>query len=314
MRILCTVLFTAGSCFGQQQDPAAEVTPRALAAEYDGVWQEFVRQFRSETETAARVELIEAFSTRANDLLRPHLKTDRIRRVLPAMAGTRLLELQSSFLGIVSGHPEPSVQATALLHFAEYLGNNRRLEECDVALAHLKSKYGELKFRRTTFARAADEAGYYFRNLAVGCRAPATTGQDVDGELFSLSDYRGKVVMLRFWGDWCPACRAMYPFEREVTQAYRNRRFALIGVNSDSRDKCRRVQDDSRLTWRSFWDGGDTQGPIATLYQVEDWPRIIIIDAEGVIRMNARGLDQKYVRSLLDRLIREAEQQGESDA
>ena len=42
-----------------------------------------------------------------------------------------------------------------------------------------------------------------FETLAqVGKVAPAITGEDLDGETFSLSDYRGKVVMLDFWGDW----------------------------------------------------------------------------------------------------------------
>jgi peroxiredoxin len=46
--------------------------------------------------------------------------------------------------------------------------------------------------------------GYLFemRNLAIGKVAPEIEGEDVDGKKFKLSDYRGKVVMLSFWGDW----------------------------------------------------------------------------------------------------------------
>jgi peroxiredoxin len=40
------------------------------------------------------------------------------------------------------------------------------------------------------------------RNLAVGKPAPEIEGVDVDGVAFKLSDYRGKVVLLDFWGDW----------------------------------------------------------------------------------------------------------------
>jgi cytochrome oxidase Cu insertion factor (SCO1/SenC/PrrC family) len=36
----------------------------------------------------------------------------------------------------------------------------------------------------------------------VGNRAPEITGEDIDGVSFKLSDYRGKVVVLDFWGDW----------------------------------------------------------------------------------------------------------------
>ena len=39
-------------------------------------------------------------------------------------------------------------------------------------------------------------------DLAVGKLAPEISGVDVDGRKFKLSDYRGKVVVLDFWGDW----------------------------------------------------------------------------------------------------------------
>ncbi len=325
--VLCCVVLTASRAIAETPArPSTTVTPRvrqdasgnerpqeklssrALTREFEKVWQSFVEKFRSESDTKARLKLMQSYSERAEKLLEPYVGEDAIRRVMPVMATTKLLDLDSTFLAIAAKHPNDSVKATALLHFAEYLGNNRRSEELEVTLRHLRKKYGKLRFRRGTFATAADEAGHFFKHLAVGCEAPATSGQDVDGTLFSLSDYQGKVVMLRFWGDWCPACRAMYPYERNITHKYRNRPFALIGVNSDPEKRCRKAQVQSDLTWRSFWDGGNTGGPIATLYQVEDWPRIIIIDAQGTIRMNARGLDEDYVSKLLDRLIHEAEQ------
>ena len=41
------------------------------------------------------------------------------------------------------------------------------------------------------------------------------------------------VVLLAFWGNWCPDCRAMFPYERSLVKRMENRPFALIGVNSD---------------------------------------------------------------------------------
>ncbi len=310
---VCLALMTSQSCLAQEPTPTKQLSSRALANEFDQVWQRFVTAFRAEHVTDQRLKIIRDYSQEANQLLAPYLGKETIRRVLPIMASAKVIDLKPSFLGAVREQSEPRFKATALLHFVEYLGNNRRTEECLVTLNHLKKNYGKLKYKQTTFAAAADEASYYFRNLAVGCEAPSTTGQDSDGRIFSLSDYEGKVVMLRFWGDWCPACRAMYPYERELTQRYRNRKFALIGVNSDPRKRCRSAQEKSKLTWRSFWDGGSVGGPIAQLYQVEDWPRIIIIDSNGVIRMNARGVDEDYVSNLLDRLIQEAEQLEVSD-
>jgi len=43
---------------------------------------------------------------------------------------------------------------------------------------------------------------FELRNLGIGKTAPEIEGEDVDGKKFKLSDYRGKVVVLDFWGDW----------------------------------------------------------------------------------------------------------------
>lgn len=48
----------------------------------------------------------------------------------------------------------------------------------------------------------AASALFAIKNLSIGCVAPDIVGQDLDGKDFKLSDYRGKVVMLDFWGDW----------------------------------------------------------------------------------------------------------------
>jgi hypothetical protein len=56
--------------------------------------------------------------------------------------------------------------------------------------------------RDTVIGEAAGSALFEIRNLSMGCVAPDIEGSDLDGEEFALSDYRGKVVMLDFWGHW----------------------------------------------------------------------------------------------------------------
>ena len=48
----------------------------------------------------------------------------------------------------------------------------------------------------------AKRALFVMRHLSVGKQAPEIAGADVDGRKFKLSDYRGKVVMISFWGHW----------------------------------------------------------------------------------------------------------------
>ena len=83
----------------------------------------------------------------------------------------------------------------------------------------------------------------------------------------------------------------MYPHERSLVKRLADEPFALIGVNSDSdREELKNVLEAKNLTWRSFWDGGSTNGPIATKWNVTGWPTIYVLDAEGRIRFkNVRG-------------------------
>lgn len=66
----------------------------------------------------------------------------------------------------------------------------------------LKEHGNEIQFRNRTYGEAAKAALFELRNLRVGKTAPEIDGEDVDGAKFKLSDYRGKVVMLDFWGHW----------------------------------------------------------------------------------------------------------------
>lgn len=85
----------------------------------------------------------------------------------------------------------------------------------------------------------------------------------------------------------------MYPHERSLVQRLANEPFALIGVNSDKdRDTLKKVIANENLTWRSFWNGGSTRGPISTAWGINGWPTIYVIDAKGVIRFMSRGPDQ----------------------
>ncbi len=66
----------------------------------------------------------------------------------------------------------------------------------------LAEKHGSEKYGEKTVKEYAEAALFEMRNLAVGKQAPEIEGADLDGKRFKLSDYRGKVVLLDFWGNW----------------------------------------------------------------------------------------------------------------
>jgi hypothetical protein len=76
----------------------------------------------------------------------------------------------------------------------------------------------------------------------------------------------------------------MYPHERSLVKRLEGKPFALIGVNSDPKGNLRKTIAREKITWRSWWDGGSTAGPIARAWNVNGWPTLYILDAKGMIR------------------------------
>src|SRR5262249_40105435 len=97
----------------------------------------------------------------------------------------------------------------------------------------------------------------------------------------------------------------MYPHERSLVKRLEGKPFALIGVNTDQdRQQLKKVLVDERITWRSFWNGGSTSGPISNKWKINSYPSIFVIDAKGVIRYkNVRGeAMDKAVDTLLEEM------------
>ena len=75
------------------------------------------------------------------------------------------------------------------------------------------------------------------RFRAVGRPAPEITGVDLNGQPLSLSEYRGRVVLLNFWATWCFPCMKLIPHEQELVARFQGEPFEIIGVNCDQRSR-----------------------------------------------------------------------------
>ena len=95
----------------------------------------------------------------------------------------------------------------------------------------------------------------------------------------------------------------MYPHERSLVKRLEGKPFALLGINSDSKDRLRRAMKSENITWRSWWDGGGTGGPIAKAWNVKGWPTTYVLDAKGVIRY--RDVRDKELDEAVDTLLKE---------
>jgi thiol-disulfide isomerase/thioredoxin len=176
-------------------------------------------------------------------------------------------------------------------------------QEAERLFERTLAEFGDLKSPRRgqPLAETARSALHELRNLSLGRIAPEIDGKDADGVPFKLSDYRGKVVVLTFSGNWCSPCRGMYPEEREFVKRLEGKRFALLSVNTDGdRETLRKSIQDGEITWRCWWDGSP-EGPICQNWNVTSFPTIYVLDGNGAIRFkNIHGLSlDEAVKKLL---------------
>jgi|Deesub1362B_J571_1020462.scaffolds.fasta_scaffold00163_43 cytochrome c biogenesis protein CcmG/thiol:disulfide interchange protein DsbE len=67
--------------------------------------------------------------------------------------------------------------------------------------------------------------------------APDFTLKDIKGNNVSLSDFRGKIVILNFWATWCPPCRKEIPVFIKLYEKYKNEGLIIIGISLDKEGK-----------------------------------------------------------------------------
>lgn len=123
--------------------------------------------------------------------------------------------------------------------------------------------------------------------LQPGSLAPAWRLTDAGGGPVSSDDFAGKVVVLDFWGSWCPPCRQAMPMVQAIHERYKDRGVAVIGMNferSSTADPARYMADNG-FTYRLV-RGAET---IASAYRVPGWPTFYVIDRKGEIVWGSVG-------------------------
>ena len=103
---------------------------------------------------------------------------------------------------VIKSSQNVEAQAYATYGLAKAIVGNtgERNDKAEALLKRVVKNYAEVA--NGTLAKTAERDLYELQHLLIGCDALEITGEDIDGVEFSLSDYRGKIVVLDFWGHW----------------------------------------------------------------------------------------------------------------
>lgn len=136
--------------------------------------------------------------------------------------------------------------------------------------------------------------------------APALTLPRLEGDApGSLSDYRGRVVVLNFWASWCVPCREESPLLQRWHERIRSRGGTVLGVNVlDVRSDARAFMREYRLAYPMLRDGS---GDSVKAFGVVGYPETFVIDRRGRIVAVKRGpVDVADLRRQVLPLLEEA--------
>ena len=137
-----------------------------------------------------------------------------------------------------------------------------------------------------TEGEVATDTNSDMADIAIGLEAPDFTLVNLNGDEVSLSDYRGKIVLVNFWATWCHWCDVEMPDLNNLDNE--NEDVVVLGVN---------VMEDEKTVRDYIEEGGyefevvfDNEGEIATTYLVDGLPNSYFIDKEGILQLRFPGM------------------------
>ena len=132
--------------------------------------------------------------------------------------------------------------------------------------------------------------------------------KDINGNLISLSDFRGRIVFLNFWTTWCPACLVEMPSMEKLHQKFKGKDFAMVTVNiQESDSQIKKFFKKFNLTFTALLD---TTGEVTTGFSIRAIPTTFILDKSGRTIgtiMGPREWDSKKAVALFEHLIHKYE-------
>jgi peroxiredoxin len=138
------------------------------------------------------------------------------------------------------------------------------------------------------------------RDSLIGEPAASFILPDFDGNKISLSDFKGKYVLLDFWEAWCGPCRMSMSHLNELQNKYKDKGLVIIGITRDNLSFAAKLVRDKGLNYINIQ--GDSQ--INQAYRVYEIPQYFLINKDGIIIYASKNGYEKKIEELLEKHLK----------
>jgi len=154
-----------------------------------------------------------------------------------------------------------------------------------ISLEKVKSLYSAFtdKVKVYSFSALLLDFINQYRQLKVGDYAPDFTMTSVSGKSVQLSSYRGKYVLVEFWGSWCAPCRGENIKLKTVYEKYKDRGFEILGIGLDTKAALQKAIQRDGIKWTTLIDEKQYDSQVAHMYGIWAVPQNFLINPEGKI-------------------------------
>lgn len=143
-------------------------------------------------------------------------------------------------------------------------------------------------------------SGFISENVTANETAPDFTLSDINGQMVSLKDYRGKGVILFFFTTWCPHCQDKLLMLASEHEKIKREGFEILAVDPDERESDVKLRAYARKHNAAFKILLDHQMKAARAYDVRGVPKIVLINKKGLVVFEGDHFPDDY-KKLLDR-------------